>query len=291
MKNEMQDKEKVKKAVRQRYGEIARKESSCCGGGTTDAARGKGAASGATCGCGAAAPDISKLIGYSDEELDALPEGADLGLGCGNPVALASLKKGETVLDLGSGAGIDCFLAAKKVGPKGNVIGVDMTHEMLEKAKKNASKGGYKNVEFRLGEIEHLPVADSSVDAVISNCVINLSPEKQNVFDEVFRVLKPGGRMMVSDIVLLNKLPEKVGSSIAAYVGCIAGAETKQKYLGAIRKAGFKDVRIEGESSYPLDIADPTVAGMVEQLGLTAAEAKKIAGSILSVKVLAVKPR
>jgi ubiquinone/menaquinone biosynthesis C-methylase UbiE len=182
-------------------------------------------------------------------------------------------------------------LAARNVGPKGNVIGVDMTAGMLEKARKNASKGGYRNVEFRLGEIEHLPVADGSVDAVISNCVINLSPEKEQVFREVFRVLKPGGRMMVSDIVLLKKLPEKVASSIAAYVGCIAGAETKKKYLGSIRKAGFKDVKVEGESSYPLDIADPTIAGMVKQLGMTDGDAKKVAASILSVKVHAIKPR
>jgi arsenite methyltransferase len=274
------DGENVKKAVRQRYGDIAKKDGSCCG-----------QAAETSCGCGGAAPDISKLVGYSDDELAALPEGADLGLGCGNPVAMASLKKGETVLDLGSGAGIDCFLAARKVGPKGKVIGVDMTAEMLDKAKKNAEKGGYKNVEFRLGEIEHLPVADSSVDAVISNCVINLSPEKQKVFDEVFRVLRPGGRMMVSDIVVLKKLPEKVASSIEAYVGCIAGAETKAKYLGAIRNAGFRDVLVEGESSYPLDIADPAVAGMAGRLGLTAAEAKRIARSILSVKVHAIKPR
>jgi SAM-dependent methyltransferase len=279
MKKDREDKEKVKKAVRQRYGEIAKKDSSCCGQAAEE-----------PCGCGGAAPDISKLVGYSDAELAALPEGANLGLGCGNPVALASLKKGETVLDLGSGAGIDCFLAARKIGPKGNVIGVDMTAEMLEKARTNASKGGYRNVEFRLGEIEHLPVADSSVDAVISNCVINLSPEKEQVFREVFRVLKPGGRMMVSDIVLLKKLPPNVANSIAAYVGCIAGAETKENYLGAIRNAGFKDVKVEGESSYPLDIADPTVAGIVLELGISAGEAKKVAAGIVSVKVHAIKP-
>jgi SAM-dependent methyltransferase len=274
------DGENVKKAVRRRYGEIAKKEGSCCG-----------PAAGHSCGCGAAPPDISKLIGYSAEELGALPGGADLGLGCGNPVALASLKNGETVLDLGSGAGIDCFLAARKVGPKGKVIGVDMTAEMLEKAKKNAASGGYRNVEFRLGEIEHLPVADGSVDAVISNCVINLSPEKEQVFREVFRALRPGGRMMVSDIVLLKKLPPNVANSIDAYIGCIAGAETKPRYLAAIARAGFKDVRVEGESSYPLDLADPQIAGMVKQLGLSAGQAKDVAGSIVSVKVRALKPK
>jgi len=290
MKKDDLDKGNVKKAVRQRYGEIAKKECPCCGPGMPDASKARGAGSDPSCGCGGAAPDISKLIGYSDEELGALPAGADLGLGCGNPVALASLKNGETVLDLGSGAGIDCFLAARKVGPKGKVIGVDMTAEMLEKAKKNAHKGGYKNVEFRLGEIEHLPVADNSVDAAISNCVINLSPEKDQVFREVFRALRPGGRMMVSDIVILKKLPPKVADSLEAYVGCIAGAEMKERYLAAIRGAGFKNVEVAGESSYPLDLADPTIAGMVKQLGLTAAEAKVVAASIVSIKVMALKP-
>jgi SAM-dependent methyltransferase len=280
MKGKLGDKEDVKKAVRKRYGQIAKAQGSCCAPQAPQA----------SCGCGGGPQDVSKLIGYSDKELETLPKGADLGLGCGNPVALASLRKGETVLDLGSGAGIDCFLAARNVGPKGKVIGVDMTHEMLEKARHNAAKGGYRNVEFRLGEIEHLPVADKSVDAVISNCVINLSPEKQRVFEEVFRVLRPGGRMMVSDIVLLQKLPDRVATSIAAYVGCIAGAETKDRYLGAIRKAGFKDVKVVGEGSYPLDIADPQVAGIVKELGISAAEAKKLASGILSVKVSALKP-
>jgi SAM-dependent methyltransferase len=270
----------VKKAVRDSYGLIARAKGSCCG-----------PQKATSCGCGGAPQDISRLVGYSDEELGSLPEGADLGLGCGNPVALASLKKGETVLDLGSGAGIDCFLAAGKVGPKGRVIGVDMTADMLEKARANARKAGARNVEFRLGEIENLPVADGSVDAVISNCVINLCPDKRRVFKEVFRVLRPGGRMMVSDIVLKAPLPEAVRGSVEAYVSCIAGAALKRQYLEAIRSAGFRDVKVLGETVYPLDVGDETVRSVVEQLPMGVDELRKIASTIVSVKVEARKPR
>jgi arsenite methyltransferase len=193
------------------------------------------------------------MIGYSTDDIQTAPEGANLGLGCGNPIALASLKEGETVLDLGAGAGFDCFLAAKRVGESGRVIGVDMTPEMVEKATNIVGQENYKNVEFRLGEIENLPVDNNSIDVIISNCVINLSPEKPKVFQEAFRVLKPGGRLMVSDIVLLKELPASITKSAAAYVSCVAGAALKDDYLGAIKKAGFKDVRVVEETSFPLD--------------------------------------
>ena len=227
--------------------------------------------------------DISKNIGYSDEELKSVPEGANLGLGCGNPTALALLKEGETVLDLGSGAGFDCFLAANKVGENGKVIGVDMTPVMLDKARENAKKGGYENVEFRLGEIENLPCADNSVDVIISNCVINLSPQKKRVFSEAFRVLRPGGRLLVSDIVLLGELPDFIKNSKEAYVGCISGAVMKDEYLGMIDKAGFLDVRVLNEAVFTTDLYstdhDPVVC-----------ELKDIENLIVSVKVEGKKP-
>jgi len=228
----------IKKAVRERYAQIAVKESSCC------------VPSNSCCGTTDRATDTSKKIGYRDEELNSVPEGANLGLGCGNPTALASLKEGETVLDLGSGAGFDCFLAANKVGQKGKVIGVDMTPEMIDKARENASKSGYLNIEFRLGEIENLPVADNSVDAVISNCVINLSPDKGRVFKEAYRALRPGGRVMVSDIVLLKELPESIRGSVQAYVGCVAGASRKEEYLATMAAAGFQEVEVVSEKSF-----------------------------------------
>jgi len=183
-------------------------------------------------------------LGYSAEEIAALPEGADLGLGCGNPQAIASLKPGETVLDLGSGAGFDCFLAARSVGPEGRAIGVDMTHEMLVKARANAAKTGAKNVEFRLGEIEALPLADHSVDVVISNCVINLSPDKPRVFREAFRVLKPGGRVAVADIVRTAELPLELAADLAALCGCVAGAASIAELEKMLADAGFAEIRI-----------------------------------------------
>jgi len=224
----------IKKAVREGYAKVVSQKGSCC------------ASSSCCCGNSNSAQTISKAIGYTDEELQSVPEDANLGLGCGNPVALASLTEGETVLDLGSGAGFDCFLAAKRVGSRGKVIGVDMTPAMIDKARENAQVSNCANVEFRLGEIENIPAADNSVDAVISNCVINLSPEKERVFSEAFRVLKPGGRLMISDIVLLEELPDFIKSSIAAYVGCVSGAIKKDEYIGAIENAGFQKVEILG---------------------------------------------
>lgn len=236
--------ENIKREVRKSYGEIAEKDGSCCG-------------PSACCGNGK-----SVEFGYSPEELARLPQGADLGLGCGNPTAMAGLKKGETVLDLGSGAGIDCFLAGKAVGEGGWVIGVDMTEPMIEKARANAQKTGVTNVEFRLGEIEHLPVDDNSVDVVISNCVINLSPDKPAVFREMFRALKPGGRFAVSDIVTKKQLPEFVLRSIEAYAACIAGAVTKDEYLDGLKAAGFVNVRVTGESVYPVTFSEVFVSSL-----------------------------
>ena len=190
---------------------------------------------------------------YSKEELNSIPKDSHLGLGSGNPVALANVQSGETVVDLGSGAGIDCFLAAKEIGDEGKVIGVDMTPEMIEKARNNAKLGDFRNVEFRLGEIENLPVADESVDVVISNCVINLSTDKSRVFKEAFRVLKHKGRIMISDIVLLKKLPEFIKESVEAYVGCLSGAMIKNEYLKLIKNAGFEDVEIIHEDNFPVE--------------------------------------
>lgn len=217
-------KKDIKENVRKGYGRIALQGGSCCG---------------STCDCG-----------YSEADMDTVPEGSNLGLGCGNPVSIAGLKTGEIVLDMGSGAGFDAFLAAKKVGAKGRVIGIDMTPEMVAKAKANAKSGGYKNVEFKVAEIEALPVEDETVDVIISNCVINLSPDKQAVFNEAFRVLKPGGRIMVSDLVLEKELPKAIKNSVEAYVGCIAGAIMKEQYLGHIKKAGFKNIEVIGEGRY-----------------------------------------
>ncbi|NTW84363.1 MAG: arsenite methyltransferase [Chlorobiaceae bacterium] len=235
--------------------------------------------------------DASCECGYSKEELDSIPEEANLGLGCGNPVALAEIRKGDVVLDLGSGAGIDCFLASDRVGEEGRVIGIDMTPEMVERAKLNALSNNYRNVEFRLGRIEELPVADSSVDLVISNCVINLSTDKPQVFRETFRVLKPGGRLMVSDIVLLEELPNFVRESLDAYVICVAGAMLKEQYLEAVRLAGFSDISIAGESSFPVELvmAQPQLKEAVGKMNIPVEELARIAGSIVSIKVSAEK--
>jgi SAM-dependent methyltransferase len=216
--------ETVREEVRRRYGASASGESPC----------------GDAC---CTSTDVIDL-GYSTEDAAAAPEAANLGLGCGNPLAIASLKKGQIVLDLGSGAGFDCFLAARAVGKSGRVIGVDMTQEMLSKARENAEKNGFTNVEFRLSEIEALPLADKSVDVIISNCVINLSPEKQRVFNEAFRVLRSGGRLAVADIVATAPLPEEIKADWAAYTGCMAGASQIVELEQMLHKAGFKEIKI-----------------------------------------------
>ena len=269
----------IKKMVKNRYGQAARKSSPCCG------------QSGPCCSPQNTAKHISKAIGYSDEELKAIPEGANLGLGCGNPVALAALREGETVLDLGSGAGFDCFLAAHKVGKKGRVIGIDMTPEMIEKARENAEKGNYENVEFRLGEIENIPIEAQSVDVIISNCVINLSPEKEKVFKEAFRVLKPWGRVMISDIVLLEDLPESIKNSVLAYTGCVAGALIREEYIQIIRDAGFQKVEVLGEASFPLGLGpeDPTMKAIVNESGIQADQILNMAQSVVSIKICGYK--
>jgi len=266
----MNEKE-IREAVREHYGNIAQRGGSCCSAGS----------SGSSC-CqpaqetGSITGSASEAIGYSAKEMGSIPEESDMGLGCGNPLAFTSLKEGDTVLDLGSGGGIDCFLAAKKVGEKGRVIGVDMTPPMIEKARENAERGGYSNVEFRLGEIENLPVADSTVDIIISNCVINLSVNKKRVFDEAFRTLKPRGTLMVSDIVLLEELPEEIRKSMESYSACVSGALQRDEYLGVIREAGFEEIRVESEKGFALDSSD--------------SEAQELGKTILSVSVSARKP-
>ena len=241
--------------------------------------------------------EAAKKMGYSAEDLAEVPEGANLGLGCGAPLAAAKVRPGETVLDLGSGAGFDAFIAARVVGPEGRVIGVDMTPEMIAQARENAGKVDVENVEFRQGFIEEMPVENNSVDVLISNCVINLSPDKPAVFREAFRVLKPGGRVAVSDIVLTAPLPAKVADSMAAYVGCVAGASLLDDYLGYLREAGFEDIDVEESrqavESLPED--DPIVLSVLEGtdaccLDELSAEIKGIASRVLSAKITARKP-
>lgn len=226
------DKERVKAAVRETYGRVAteQKSTGCCGG------------------SGCCGP-TSDAIGYSDEERANVPEGADLGLGCGNPQAIAELQVGERVLDLGSGAGFDAFLAARQVGETGSVIGVDMTAEMVTKARANIGKTDLRNVEFRLGEIEHLPVADASVDVIMSNCVINLSTDKAAVFREAYRVLAPGGRMAIADVVATREIPDDIRHDLKAYAGCVSGAALVEDVEALLRDAGFEDVGIDINSN------------------------------------------
>ncbi len=221
----------IRQAVREEYGKIATSEQSSCAA--------------TSCCPGGDAKATSMALGYSSDEVNQVPEGANMGLGCGNPRAIASLRVGETVLDLGSGGGFDCFLAAKEVGETGRVIGVDMTPDMVTKARRNAEKAGYHNVEFRLGEIEHLPVADGTVDAIISNCVINLSPDKAKVFQDAYRVLKPGGRLAISDIVATAELPEPQKNDMALFTGCMAGASLLPDVEVMLKEAGFEAIEIK----------------------------------------------
>ena len=269
----MKDNE-IRQIVRKNYAKAA-KRTSCCG---SQPAKESACCTGTK----------SKDIGYTAQELESVPEGSDLGLGCGNPVAIASLQPGDTVLDLGAGAGFDCFLAAKKVGDKGRVIGVDMTPEMIDKARENAKKGNYDNVEFRLGEIEHLPVADNTVDVIISNCVINLAPDKHDVMREAYRALRPGGRIAISDLALRGELPKKVKDNMAAYVSCVAGAIHIDDYKRAVNSAGFREVKftVNQATSCSSPTEDQKAA---HALKLTTDEYKTLSETVVSVYIEARK--
>ena len=282
------DAKELRQAVRDRYGSKAVEEQGCCGP--------------SSCGCGseetvagsdggvAVADQIGRAVGYDDGELSSVPEGANLGLGCGNPVALASLAPGETVVDLGAGAGFDCFLAAERVGPTGKVVGVDMTPEMVERARTNQAKGDFANVEFRLGEIEALPVADEEADVVISNCVLNLSPDRPRVLAEAMRVLKPGGRLMISDLVSEVRAPGFVAGSKESLVGCLPVLVSE--YERDLAEAGFAEVRVEQGRPYPAEhiFGDPQVQAVVQDDSARAAEARAFAESIHGGVIQAVKP-
>jgi arsenite methyltransferase len=232
--NNMKENE-IRQAVRENYGRVAtasRSSGCCCGPSCCSPASSGNAA------------DASVNLGYSKEDVESVPEGANMGLGCGNPQAIASIKPGETVLDLGCGGGFDCFLAVKQTGEHGYVIGVDMTSEMINKARKNVLESGNTNIDIRLGEIENIPVADGVVDVIISNCVINLSPNKPRVFAETYRVLKSGGRLAVSDVIAAAPIPENVRNNLALHADCIAGASTRDEVIAMLQKAGFSDIRV-----------------------------------------------
>ncbi|MDD5332808.1 MAG: arsenite methyltransferase [Rhodoferax sp.] len=257
--NEVKNDE-IRQAVRQQYGLVAESEGCGCGP--------------VCCGSTTASADtLSQALGYSANETAVVPEGSNMGLGCGNPQAIANLKAGETVLDLGSGGGFDCFLAARQVGDSGHVIGVDMTPAMVSKARLNAEKGGDRNVEFRLGEIESLPVADGTVDVIISNCVINLSPDKRRVFAESYRALKPGGRLAISDVVAFAELPEEIRRDMELFTGCMAGASVISELKEMLKATGFQQISVipKGESKTfirdwapGMAIADYVVSATIE---------------------------
>ena len=273
-------------AVRERYARAATDGDGCCG--PSDCGAPSNGSAAAT-GVATAATEISCAVGYDENELASVPDGANLGLGCGNPVALASLAPGETVLDLGSGAGFDCFLAAARVGPGGRVIGVDMTPEMLERARDNARRGGYGNVEFRLGEIEALPVPDGVVDIVISNCVLNLSASRPRVLAEMMRVLKPGGRVMISDLVSDGEVPDFVAASPDSLVGCLP--VPVREYEADLAAAGFAEIRVEPRQRYPGGhvLADPRVQAVIRRDPGREAEVRAFVESIHGGTIAAVK--
>jgi arsenite methyltransferase len=269
------EKDEIVAEVREKYGRIATSGGGCCGP--------------STC-CGGTEVPLSLGVGYKKDEIEAVPEGADLGLGCGAPIAPLALRAGETVLDLGSGAGIDVFLAAREVGPGGRVIGVDMTPQMIERARANAAKAGLSQVEFREGRLESLPVEDASVDAVTSNCVINLVPDKARVFAEIARVLKPGGRLVISDVILDGRLPERIEKDVYAYVGCIAGAALREDYFRKLRDAGLGEAEILKDVDYLAGLkgaAPDEAEALLERNGVTW---KDVAGKVRSITFRARKP-
>jgi SAM-dependent methyltransferase len=273
--------EVIKKGVVEGYGKIAKRPSS----------QGFLSKMFACCDTGKIVGEVSHKIGYSTEELQAVPEGANMGIGCGNPTALAKIKAGDTVLDLGSGGGFDCFLASPLVGDTGKVIGVDITEEMVNRAKQNAQKGKYKNVDFIKGDIENLPIPDNSVDIIISNCVLNLSTNKAKIFEEANRVLKQDGEMTISDIVLLEELPDFIKKSVEGYVACIAGAEKIENYFLYAQQAGFSNVKIETKTSFPLELlmTDPIAQKIVTDFNLSDEQIKNISNAITSVTLSAKK--
>ena len=275
-------------AVRERYARAAATGDACCEPANGDPSAAGSAAT--ACATKTTADEISCAVGYDQDELDRAPEGANLGLGCGNPVALASLAPGETVLDLGSGAGFDCFLAAERVGPEGRVIGVDMTPDMVELARANALKSGFANVEFRLGEIEALPVADGVADIVISNCVLNLSANRPRVLAETMRALRPGGRVMISDLVSDRPMPDFIAHSKESLVGCLPVRIAE--YKADLAAAGFTDIRVEKQQRYPSEhiLADPQVQAVIRREPARKAEIHAFVESIHGGAICATKP-